>query len=140
MGLVFVITYVSLPQALHPQQSLTPFETVLLYYQHRGRGYVREPFPIHGSKCVLRLKAKLRSTSRESAWRSAQLTANKQVFMAGTNSRAATVAMSTIPLVLSVCTSLNALAAASRQIWSLARDQALPFSSWFRKVGLVGSA
>lgn len=44
--------------------------------------------------------------------------------------------MSTIPLILSVCTSLNALAAASRQAWSLARDQALPFSSWFRKVCL----
>ena len=53
--------------------------------------------------------------------------------MAGTNSKAATVSMSTIPLILSVCTSLNALAAASRQAWSLARDQALPFSSWFRK-------
>lgn len=45
--------------------------------------------------------------------------------------------MSTIPLILSVCTSLNALAAASRQAWSLARDQALPFSSWFRKVGVI---
>jgi hypothetical protein len=45
--------------------------------------------------------------------------------------------MSTIPLILSVCTSLNALAAASRQAWSLARDQALPFSSWFRKVRFV---
>jgi len=58
------------------------------------------------------------------------------VFLAGTGSNAATVAMSTIPLILSVCTSLNALAAASRQAWSLARDQALPFSSWFRKVCL----
>ena len=41
-----------------------------------------------------------------------------------------------IPLVLSVCTSLNALAAASRQAWALSRDQALPFSLWFRKVSL----
>ncbi|TLD07988.1 hypothetical protein E2P81_ATG10597 [Venturia nashicola] len=61
------------------------------------------------------------------------------VFLAGTNSKAATVAMSTIPLILSVCTSLNALAAASRQAWSLARDQALPFSSWFRKVTTIGT-
>ncbi|KAM0699414.1 hypothetical protein Q7P36_001462 [Cladosporium allicinum] len=61
------------------------------------------------------------------------------VFFAGTNSKAATVAMSTIPLILSVCTSLNALAAASRQAWSLARDQALPFSSWFRKVTTIGT-
>jgi len=59
--------------------------------------------------------------------------------MAGTNSKAATVAMSTIPLILSVCTSLNALAAASRQAWSLARDQALPYSSWFRKVTTIGT-
>ena len=65
------------------------------------------------------------------------LTIYAQVFFAGTNSKAATVAMSTIPLILSVCTSLNALAAASRQAWSLARDQALPFSSWFRKVGVI---
>ena len=65
------------------------------------------------------------------------LTFRSQVFFAGTNSKAATVAMSTIPLILSVCTSLNALAAASRQAWSLARDQALPFSSWFRKVGVI---
>ena len=64
------------------------------------------------------------------------LTRYEQVFLAGTGSNAATVAMSTIPLILSVCTSLNALAAASRQAWSLARDQALPFSSWFRKVFL----
>jgi amino acid transporter len=68
-----------------------------------------------------------------------ELTAHKQVFLASTNSRAATVAMSTVPLVLSVCTSLNALAAGSRQIWSLARDQALPFSSWFRKVSLISN-
>jgi choline transport protein len=44
--------------------------------------------------------------------------------------------MMLIPLVLGVCTSLNALAAASRQAWALSRDQALPFSSWFRKVSL----
>jgi choline transport protein len=68
---------------------------------------------------------------------SSALTYGVQVFFAGTNSRAATVAMSTIPLILSICTSLNALAAASRQAWSLARDQALPFSSWFRQVGFV---
>lgn len=47
--------------------------------------------------------------------------------------------MTTIPIILSVCTSLNALAAASRQAWALARDQALPFSSWFRKVVVIGT-
>lgn len=43
--------------------------------------------------------------------------------------------MMMIPLILSICTCLNALAAASRQAWALSRDQALPFSPWFRKVG-----
>ena len=42
--------------------------------------------------------------------------------------------MTLIPIILSVCTSLNAIAAASRQAWALGRDQALPFSPWFRKV------
>lgn len=42
--------------------------------------------------------------------------------------------MMMVPLILSICTCLNALAAASRQAWALSRDQALPFSSWFRKV------
>ena len=42
-----------------------------------------------------------------------------------------------IPLILSICTCLNALAAASRQAWALSRDQALPFSPWFRKVCCV---
>ena len=45
--------------------------------------------------------------------------------------------MMMVPLILSICTCLNALAAASRQAWALSRDQALPFSSWFRKVEYV---
>ena len=42
-----------------------------------------------------------------------------------------------IPLLLSICACLNALAAASRQAWALGRDQVLPFSPWFRKVCCV---
>lgn len=42
--------------------------------------------------------------------------------------------MMIIPLLLSICACLNALAAASRQAWALGRDQVLPFSPWFRKV------
>ena len=57
-----------------------------------------------------------------------------QVFLASTGSNAGTVCMMMVPLILSICTCLNALAAASRQAWALSRDQALPFSSWFRKV------
>ncbi|KAI7292136.1 hypothetical protein KC315_g19546, partial [Hortaea werneckii] len=44
-----------------------------------------------------------------------------------------------IPIILSVCTSLNAIAAASRQAWALGRDQALPFSPWFRKIVTIGA-
>ncbi|KAM0721384.1 hypothetical protein Q7P37_002308 [Cladosporium fusiforme] len=61
------------------------------------------------------------------------------VFLASTNSKAGTVCMMMIPLVLSICTCLNSLAAASRQAWALSRDQALPFSSWFRKVAVIGT-
>ncbi|KAK4896490.1 hypothetical protein LTR27_005706 [Elasticomyces elasticus] len=61
------------------------------------------------------------------------------VFLAALGSRAGTVCLMTIPCILSVCTSLNALAAASRQAWALSRDNALPFSGWFRKVVVIGT-
>ncbi|TKA55667.1 hypothetical protein B0A55_11956, partial [Friedmanniomyces simplex] len=61
------------------------------------------------------------------------------VFLAALGSRAGTVCLMTIPCILSVCTSLNALAAASRQAWALSRDNALPFSSWFRKIVVIGT-
>ncbi|GAB1739310.1 hypothetical protein NU219Hw_g4054t1 [Hortaea werneckii] len=61
------------------------------------------------------------------------------VFLSATGSRAGTVCMTLIPVILSVCTSLNAIAAASRQAWALGRDQALPFSPWFRKIVTIGT-
>ncbi|GIZ48779.1 hypothetical protein CKM354_001182600 [Cercospora kikuchii] len=61
------------------------------------------------------------------------------VFYAGTGSRAGATAMACIPLVLTICTSLNAMAAASRQAWALSRDGGLPFSGWFRKVVTIGT-
>ncbi|RMY59087.1 hypothetical protein D0863_12058 [Hortaea werneckii] len=61
------------------------------------------------------------------------------VFLSATGSRAGTVCMTLIPIILSVCTSLNAIAAASRQAWALGRDQALPFSPWFRKIVTIGT-
>ncbi|KAK3680175.1 hypothetical protein LTR78_000552 [Recurvomyces mirabilis] len=61
------------------------------------------------------------------------------VFLATTNSKVGTVCLIVIPMVLSVCTCLNALAAASRQAWALSRDNALPFSPWFRKVVVIGT-
>ena len=61
------------------------------------------------------------------------------VFYAGTGSRSGATAMACIPLVLTICTALNAMAAASRQAWSLSRDGGLPFASWFRKVVTIGT-
>ncbi|KAI7554972.1 hypothetical protein KC331_g168 [Hortaea werneckii] len=60
------------------------------------------------------------------------------VFLAATNSNAGTVYMVTIPLILSVCMSFNALAAASRQAWMLSRNQALPFSQSLHKIVIIG--
>ena len=57
------------------------------------------------------------------------------VFYAGTASKAGATAMACLPLVLTACTTLNALAAASRQAWALSRDGGLPYSGWFSKVG-----
>ncbi|KXT00574.1 hypothetical protein AC579_5067 [Pseudocercospora musae] len=61
------------------------------------------------------------------------------VFHAGTGSKGAATAMACIPLVLTICTTLNAIAAGSRQAWSLSRDGGLPFSGWFRKVVTIGT-
>jgi amino acid transporter len=47
--------------------------------------------------------------------------------------------MAALPLTLTSVTTLNALAAASRQAWSLSRDGGLPFSGWFRKVVTIGT-
>jgi hypothetical protein len=138
---------------LLPMRGLMLCGTVLLHHQHRGCRHVRKPLPVHRGEHPDPFPQSLVAIQwacRSPAWKPKyslrsttptypELTSTKQVFLASTNSKAATVAMSTVPLVLSVCTSLNALAAGSRQIWSLARDQALPFSSWFRKVSLIGS-
>ncbi|KAK5175583.1 uncharacterized protein LTR77_000722 [Saxophila tyrrhenica] len=61
------------------------------------------------------------------------------VFYAATGSKAGATVMACIPLLLTCCTALNAMAAASRQAWSLARDGGLPFSGWFRKVVTIGT-
>ncbi|KAK3618177.1 hypothetical protein LTR56_024809 [Elasticomyces elasticus] len=63
----------------------------------------------------------------------------EHVFLAALSSRSGTVCLMTIPCILSVCTSLNALAAALRQAWALSRDNALPFSKLFRKVVVIGT-
>lgn len=135
MGLVFIITYVcSVAQFVWSTQLMSAYQCFCIT-NLEAVVTSSSPFPFmdvsgHTLSVVIQPVEGHRSGG-------SSLTAYQQVFMAGTNSKAATVSMSTIPLILSVCTSLNALAAASRQAWSLARDQALPFSSWFRKVGHV---
>lgn len=58
----------------------------------------------------------------------------QQVFMAATGSKAGGTAMAVIIPILGFFTTLNALAAASRQVWALSRDNGVPFSSWLQKV------
>lgn len=62
-----------------------------------------------------------------------------EVLYAGTGSKAAATVMAALPLILTTVTALNALAAASRQSWSLSRDGGLPFSGWFRRVVTIGT-
>ncbi|GAB7365931.1 hypothetical protein MBLNU230_g7259t1 [Neophaeotheca triangularis] len=61
------------------------------------------------------------------------------VFVAGTGSVGGATAMAVIPIILSACTCLNSLAAASRQAWALSRDHGLPFSPFFRRVSTIGT-
>lgn len=122
MGFVFIITYVSLHHMSGLCPSLLTIFAVLLHYEPRSSGHVRVAVPFY------------RRESPPVTAAFIMLTRVAQVFLASTNSNAGTVCMMCIPLILSVCTSLNALAAASRQAWALSRDQALPFSSWFRRV------
>lgn len=61
------------------------------------------------------------------------------VFFHATGSRGGATAMACIPLILTICTALNSMAAASRQAWALSRDGGLPFSGWFRQVVTIGT-
>lgn len=61
-----------------------------------------------------------------------------QVLYAGTGSTAGTIAMVSIVSALNICANLSIVAAGSRQAWAFARDEGLPFSSWFRRVSTIG--
>ena len=56
------------------------------------------------------------------------------VFLQGTGSPAGAVTMAMIMWVLGVCCLVGLMAATSRQLWSFARDNAVPFSSSVTKV------
>lgn len=45
--------------------------------------------------------------------------------------------MTILFILLNFCACLSVLAAASRQIFSFARDKGLPFSGWFRQVSFL---
>lgn len=62
-----------------------------------------------------------------------------QVVLNATKSPAATIVLTTVVLILSIASFINGLATISRQLWSFARDGALPFSGWLSYVhpGLV---
>lgn len=62
-----------------------------------------------------------------------------EIFATATGSTAAAIGM-TIPIVLmTLGMSINATAAASRQAWSFARDDGLPFPRWFTKLVSINS-
>lgn len=59
------------------------------------------------------------------------------VFEVATGSQAAAIGMTVPVIILSISMCMNATAAASRQAWSFARDEGLPFSSWLTKIVTV---
>jgi len=60
-----------------------------------------------------------------------------QVFYNATKSYAATNIMVTIMIITITACAVSNLATSSRQLWSFARDQGLPFSNWLAYVGLL---
>ena len=61
------------------------------------------------------------------------------VFLQGTGSPAGAVTMAMIMWVLGVCCLVGLMAATSRQLWSFARDNAVPFSNSVIKVNIPQS-
>jgi len=56
------------------------------------------------------------------------------VFLKGTGSRAGAATMAMIMWALGVCCLMGLVAATSRQLWSLARDKVVPYSTQVTKV------
>lgn len=61
------------------------------------------------------------------------------VFAVATGSTGGAVGMTIPMVVLSISMCINALAAASRQAWSFARDSGLPAQSWFQQITIINS-
>jgi hypothetical protein len=62
-----------------------------------------------------------------------------QIFQSATGSTAGTIALVSIITALNICANLSVLAAGSRQVWSFARDEGMPFSGWLRKITVIGT-
>ncbi|KAK4495825.1 hypothetical protein PRZ48_013093 [Zasmidium cellare] len=60
------------------------------------------------------------------------------VFRTATSSNAGAIGMTVPIIVLSIAMCINAVAAGSRQAWSFARDEGLPFRSWFTRLVSIG--
>lgn len=65
--------------------------------------------------------------------------ARPKVLYAGTGSTGGTIAMVSIITALNICANLSIVAGGSRQAFAFARDEGLPFSSWFRQVHTIGT-
>lgn len=63
-----------------------------------------------------------------------------QVFFNGTQSYAATNAMTAVVIILLTSCCVSEVATSSRQIWSFARDRGLPFSGWLSQVSCVSTS
>ena len=61
------------------------------------------------------------------------------VFLKGTGSPAGAATMAMIMWVLGVCCLVGLMAATSRQLWSFARDKAVPYSAQVTKVRAASS-
>ncbi|THV93304.1 amino acid permease [Aureobasidium pullulans] len=61
------------------------------------------------------------------------------IFQKAIGSDVGATLMTTLFILLNFCACLSVLAAASRQIFSFARDKGLPFSGWFRQIVTIGT-
>lgn len=60
-----------------------------------------------------------------------------EVFVTATGSKAGVVCMAACITVAAFGSTINVIAAGSRQAWSFARDEGLPFPQWFMKITIV---
>ncbi|EKG20960.1 Amino acid/polyamine transporter I [Macrophomina phaseolina MS6] len=62
-----------------------------------------------------------------------------EVFKSATGSVTGATLMSIVIIVLTMCTCMSGLAAASRQVFAFARDEGLPASNTWKKVSVIGT-